>query len=175
MVTCKEERPCGLRPPCRQPWRHRGWRWPPTCSCCRSRPSSASSRRFCSVPWQQEFSLAQIFNVYCFSTTEGIYFKERLARRLSGWVKGAFNLLKSPSPDQFETRMLLERNRSEKWRGVKKKVLQRAYLFHRVEVLLDQGWGDDVIDVGDGLGHTLAMPVSLDLVAKLQGLIDACK
>ena len=36
---------CGQLRPCKQPWRLRGSRLLPTCSCSRSRPTSASGRR----------------------------------------------------------------------------------------------------------------------------------
>lgn len=40
-----------------------------------------------------------------------------------------------------------------------------------VDVLLDEGRADDLIDVGDGLGDTLSSPLGLVSIAELNGLV----
>ena len=45
-------------------------------------------------------------------------------------------------------------------------------LLDRIQVLLDQSRGDDVVDIADGLGDSLAVPVGLVLVSQLQSLIN---
>lgn len=50
--------------------------------------------------------------------------------------------------------------------------LVNAGLVAEVHVLADQGGGDDVVHVGDGLGDALAVPFGLDLVPQLQSLIN---
>jgi hypothetical protein len=42
-----------------------------------------------------------------------------------------------------------------------------------IDLLLDEGRGDGVVDVGDSLGDTLAAPLGLVAIAKLAGLVGA--
>ncbi len=48
-------------------------------------------------------------------------------------------------------------------------------LVDRVNVGRDQSGSDDLVDIVDSLGHTLAMPLGLVLVPQLQSLINALK
>ena len=50
--------------------------------------------------------------------------------------------------------------------------MSQTCLIDRVHLLLDNGRGDDVVDVGHGLQDGLAMPLRLVLVAELKGLMD---
>ena len=40
-----------------------------------------------------------------------------------------------------------------------------------IDVLLDQSWADDVVDVGNSLGNTLSTPFCLISIAELNGLV----
>ena len=42
-----------------------------------------------------------------------------------------------------------------------------------VDLLLDQSWGNGVVDVGDSLGDTLTTPLGLVSIAELAGLVGA--
>ena len=42
-----------------------------------------------------------------------------------------------------------------------------------IEVLLDEGRSNDIVDVGDGLENTLAAPLGLVAVTELAGLVGA--
>jgi hypothetical protein len=42
-----------------------------------------------------------------------------------------------------------------------------------VDTLLDESWSNNVVDVGDGLGNTLAAPLGFVSVAELAGLVGA--
>ena len=42
-----------------------------------------------------------------------------------------------------------------------------------IELLLDESRGDDVVDVGDSLGDTLATPLGLVTIAEFAGLVGA--
>ena len=46
------------------------------------------------------------------------------------------------------------------------------YLINRVHFFFNDGWGDDVIDVGHSLQHALAVPLALVLVTELKGFMD---
>jgi len=42
-----------------------------------------------------------------------------------------------------------------------------------VDLLLDEGWGNGVVDVGDSLGDTLTTPLGLVSIAEFAGLVRA--
>jgi hypothetical protein len=42
-----------------------------------------------------------------------------------------------------------------------------------IDLLLDEGWGNDVVDVADSLGDTLTTPLGLVSIAELAGLVRA--
>lgn len=47
-------------------------------------------------------------------------------------------------------------------------------LVFNIKVLLDQSGAKDGVDVGDGLGNTLASPLSLVTIAELNSLVLTC-
>jgi hypothetical protein len=42
-----------------------------------------------------------------------------------------------------------------------------------IDLLLDEGWGNGVVDVANSLGHTLTTPLGLVSIAELAGLVGA--
>jgi hypothetical protein len=44
-----------------------------------------------------------------------------------------------------------------------------------IDLLLDQSWGNDVVDIADSLGHTLTTPLGLVSVAEFASLVGASR
>ena len=47
-------------------------------------------------------------------------------------------------------------------------------LILNIDVLLDKSWTNSLVDVGNGLGDTLACPLALVSIAKLNSLVLSC-